>query len=183
FAPINGIITAKHLDLGSMAAPGAPLLTVEDDRNYRLEAAVEESQTRNIRLNTPARVTIDALGGEELTGRVVEIVPAADPASRSYTVKIQLPVRLGVRTGMFGKARFPSGQRRALLIPVAALVERGQLTGVYAVDSAGIARLRLVTAGKREGERIEILSGLNEGERIVVDSKALPREGSQVIDS
>lgn len=178
-SPINGIVTARHADVGTMATPGAPLLTVEDDGHYRLEAAVEESQTRNIRLNAQARVTIDAIG-EEMNGKVVEIVPTADPASRSYTVKIQLPARLGVRTGMFGKARFPHGQRRVMMIPRAALSERGQLTGVYAVDSAGIARLRLVTIGKRDGERIEILSGLNEGDRVVADATTLPREGSKV---
>ena len=182
-APINGIVTAKHVDLGAMASPGAPLLTIEDDANYRLEAAVEESQTRAIRLQAPARVTIDALGGETIDGRVVEIVPTADPGSRSYTVKIQLPARLGVRTGMFGKARFAHGQRSALLVPASALVERGQLVGIYVVDGGGIARLRLVTLGKRDGDRQEILSGLNNGERIVTDAKAIPREGVAVSSS
>jgi multidrug efflux pump subunit AcrA (membrane-fusion protein) len=178
-SPINGVVITKHAEVGSLAAPGTPLLTIEDS-NYRLEAAVEESQLRSIRLGMNALVTIDALGQEEMSGRVVEIVPAADPASRSYTVKIELPGQAMLRSGLFGKARFISGEREVLMIPNKALVPRGQLSYVYVVDASGIARMRLLTLGKQSGERVEVLSGLSSGERIVSDGTMLNREGVKV---
>ena len=178
-APINGVVITKHAEIGSLAAPGTPLLTIEDN-NYRLEAAVEESQLRNIRLGASAIVTIDALGQEELSGRVVEIVPAADPASRSYTVKIEIPSQTLLRSGLFGKARFISGEREVLMIPFKAIVQRGQLSYVYVVDNSGIARMRLITLGKQSGDRVEVLSGLSSSERIVSDGTMLNREGVKV---
>lgn len=178
-SPINGVVIAKHAEVGSLAAPGTPLLTIEDS-NYRLEAAVEESQLRNIRLGATALVTIDALGQEEMSGRVVEIVPTADPASRSYTVKIDLAGKSLLRSGLFGKARFVSGEREVSAIPNKAIVQRGQLSYVYVVDASGIARMRLLTLGKQTGERVEVLSGLSNGERIVSDGTTLNREGVKV---
>jgi multidrug efflux pump subunit AcrA (membrane-fusion protein) len=179
-APASGVVTAKSIEVGATATPGAPLLTIEDDVNYRLEAAVEESKLSRIRLNDAVRVRIDAIGDEELTGTVAEILPAADPASRSYTVKIALPARRMLRPGLYGKARFISGQKQAILVPHTSVVQRGQLTGVFAVDDKGISRLRLVKTGKSYGDRVEILSGLNEGERIVIDGAANVNDGSRV---
>jgi multidrug efflux pump subunit AcrA (membrane-fusion protein) len=77
-------------------------------------------------------------------------------------------------------ARFGAGQKQAILVPRKSIVERGQLTGVFAVDDNGIARLRLVKTGKSYGDRVEILSGLGEGERIVVDGVANVNDGSRV---
>jgi len=178
-SPINGVVITKRAEVGSLAAPGTPLLTIEDS-NYRLEAAVEESQLRNIRLGATAIVTIDALGQEEMSGRVVEIVPAADPASRSYTVKIDIPGKSLLRSGLFGKARFVSGEREILAVPSKAILQRGQLNYVYVVDASGIARMRLITLGKQSGDRVEVLSGLSHSERIVSDGTSLNREGVKV---
>lgn len=178
-SPLNGVVTIKHAEVGSLAAPGTPLLTIEDS-NYRLEAAVEESQLRNLRLGASALVTIDALGQEEISGRVVEIVPAADPASRSYTVKIDLPGQQLLRSGLFGKARFVSGERQSLTVPQKAILQRGQLSYVYVVDGSGLSRMRLLTLGKQTGDRVEVLSGLTNGERIVSDGTSLNKEGVKV---
>lgn len=179
-SPINGVVTVKQADVGTLAAPGAPLLTIEDGNSFRLEAAVEESRIRDVRLNQPVTVLIDALGGEELSGRVVEIVPSTDPASRSYTVRIELPSRSLLRSGLFGRARFTAGERKTMTIPQKAIVQRGQLTGVYVIDSSGIARLRLITLGKATGDRIEALSGLSDGDRVVTDAGSGVSDGSKV---
>jgi hypothetical protein len=111
---------------------------------------------------------------------VVEIVPATDPSSRSYTVRIELPARPLLRSGLFGKARFATGERQAITIPQKAIVQRGQLTGVYVIDSSGIARLRLITIGKATGERVEVLSGLSDDDRVVTDANAGVSDGSKV---
>lgn len=178
-SPINGIVIAKHGEVGSMAVPGAPLITVEDDSNYRLEASIEESQIGNIKRSDQVEVRIDALGDEPLSGHVGEIVPAADPASRTYLVKIDLPSRANLRSGSYGRARFSIGQRKALTIPRRAIVKSGQLTGVFVVDESGAAHLRLINEGKSSGDRIEVLSGLSGGERIVVDPAAVA-DGTRV---
>ena len=159
--------------------PGQPLLVLDDPRAYRLEAEVGESAVGGVRLGQRVPVVLDSLG-RSLEGRVVEIIPAADPASRTVTVKLDLPGDPGLRSGLFGRARFPAGERQALLVPISALTERGQLTAVYVVDGQNIARLRLVTAGARHADRVEILSGLAAGERIVVEGAARVTDGSPV---
>ncbi len=90
-APFDGLVTAKFVDAGAMAAPGVPLLIVEDPSHFRLEVQVDESQMGAVHLGATVPVVIDALGEQPISGKVVQIVPAADPASRSFTVKIELP--------------------------------------------------------------------------------------------
>ena len=178
-SPINGVVTARQTEIGSTATPGAPLLTVEDNSRYRLEAAVEESLVGRIRLKDKARVRVDALGQGDLEGVVAEIVPAADPASRSYTVKKDLPAQQALRSGLYGVARFITGRKQSITIPQKAVAQRGQLTAVYVVDEKGVAHLRLIKTGKSYGDRVEVLSGLSEGERIVVDGVANVSDGSR----
>ena len=179
-SPIGGVVMAKHTEVGSTATPGTPLLTIEDGSRYRLEVAVEESQLGKIRMGQRARLRIDALGANDLEGGVSEITPAADPLSRSYTVKIDLPERQDLRSGVYGKALFTSGRRQAIVIPRKAVTYRGQLAGVFVVDDAGVARLRLIKTGKTYGENVEALSGLNDGERVVVDGVADVRDGARI---
>jgi RND family efflux transporter MFP subunit len=164
---------------GDLAVPGQTLLVLDDPRAYRFEAEVGESAVGRVRLRQTVPVVLDALA-RTLEGRVAEIVPAADPTSRTVTVKVDLPADPELRSGLFGRARFPAGERQALLVPGTALVERGQLTGVYVVDTQGIAQLRLVTAGARREDRVEILSGLRAGERIVVEGAERVSDGVRV---
>ena len=166
-APFSGIVTEKKADAGTMASPGMPLFTLEDTRSFRLEVTVDESDVRLVHVGQAAPLIIDALGNAQLSGKIVQIVPAADTASRSFLVKIDLPANARLRSGVFGRARFPRGQRSALLIPRTSLVERGQLQGVYVIDANQIAGLRYVTLGSRSGEQFEVLSGLQPGEKII----------------
>jgi multidrug efflux pump subunit AcrA (membrane-fusion protein) len=177
-APRAGLVVSKTAEVGNLAAPGLPLLTIDEER-YRLEAVVGESGIGRIVPGRTATVVLDS-PPRSLDGRVAEIVPLADPASRSVIVKIDLPVVPGLRTGAFGRARFAVGERRALLVPARALVERGQLTSVWVVDANGIARLRLVTVGRREPDGAEVLSGLVPGERIVTEGAERVTDGSRV---
>jgi multidrug efflux system membrane fusion protein len=186
-SPINGIVTSKQAEVGLLAAPGVPLLTVEDNSSYRLEVSVEDSMLRKIHLDTPARVSIDALGPQEFSCRVTEIVPASDPGSRSSTVKIDLFDGRGgsidqpiLRSGLFGKARFPIGQKQVLKVPQRTILQSGQLVSVLIVDSANILRLRLIKTGRQYGDQLEVLSGLNDGDRIVVEGIEKVKEGDRV---
>ena len=166
-APFDGLVVARLADAGALAAPGVPLLTIEDPTRFRLEVMVDESQIGAVRLGETVPVVIDSLGNGTITGKVVQIVPMADPASRTFTVKIDLPANPQIRSGLFGRARFARGERESILVPQNALLHRGQLDGVYVVGKDKIASLRYVTLGKLSANQIEILSGLENGERIV----------------
>lgn len=185
-APIQGIVTAKSVEVGVLAAPGAPLFSIEDNTRYRLEVNVEESLLGRIRLDQPVRVRIDAFGAEEKTGRVAEIGPTADPASRSAVIKIDLPPELSkpgarvLRSGFFGRAYFPTGARQVVTLPRKAILLRGQLQGIFVLDPASIARLRLIRTGRSYGERIEVLSGLNPGEKVIVGGIERVVDGSHI---
>ena len=146
-----------------------PIFTVEDLRRFRLEATVNESDLHYVRQGQQVSVWIDALGDRELKGKVIEIVPAADPASRSFLVKVVLSSDPALRSGLFGRAQFTRGERMALLIPRTAIVERGQLQGIYVLDQNRIAGLRYVTLGKPSAQQVEVLAGLQAGEMLIAD--------------
>lgn len=179
-SPVAGLVTAKSVDVGSFVSPGAPLMRVEDNRRYRVETGVEESLVARIGMGDEVAVQIDALAGAPLAGRVSEIVPASDPGNRTFRVKLDLPANPALRSGLFARATFVIGRRLGLTVPPAALLERGQLTAVYVLDARDLAHLRLVKTGRRQGERVEILSGLNDHERVVADGVAQVREGVRV---
>jgi len=166
-APFAGVVMHKKADSGTLASPGMPIFTVEDTRRYRLEVAINESDMRYARTGGQVSIAIEALQNAELKGKVVEIVPAADPASRAFLVRIELPADTRLRSGLFGRAQFSRGEQPVLLIPRSAVVERGQLQGVFVLDQNKVASLRYVTLGKPSGSEIEVLSGLQGGERFV----------------
>ena len=179
-APFDGLVVAKLADSGALAAPGVPLLTIEDPTRFRLEAVVDESQIGAVRLGETVPVVIDSLGNQTITGKVVQIVPMADPASRTFTVKVDLPANPQIRSGLFGRARFARGERESILVPQNALLHRGQLDGVYVVGKDKIASLRYVTLGKLSANQIEVLSGLENGERIVAQPGERELSGKQI---
>lgn len=179
-APFAGVLTEKKADAGTLASPGMPLFTVEDTRSYRLETAVDENDIHLVRVGQTVPVLLDALGNTELSGKVVQTVPTADPASRSFLVKIELRADARLRSGLFGRARFSRGERSALLIPQAAMVEHGQLQGVYVIDANGRIGLRYVTLGKTAGQQVEVLSGLQDGEKLIAAPGSREWSGKQI---
>jgi len=171
-APFDGLVTEKMVEPGNMASPGMPLLRLEDTGGFRLEVRVDESSMGRIRTGNPVPVLL----GAETTpveGRVIEVSRAVDADARAFLVKIALPGANGVRSGEFGKARFPGMPRRALTVPPSAIVRRGQLTSVFVVD-AGVARVRLVNLSESE-----VLAGLTESE-VVILSPAGVTDGRRV---
>ena len=164
-APFAGVVVSKSIEAGSMTVPGAPLMTIERDGAYRLEAAVEEGYLPAIRAGQPVSVTIDGVD-RVLNARVSEIIPAIDSGSRSGIVRIDLPAQTGIRSGGFGRAAFHLTARSVLAIPATAVMERGQLQSVLVAED-GVARTRLITTGQKANGRIEVLSGLSPGERVI----------------
>jgi len=166
-SPASGVVTEKKIEVGSMAVPGMPVLTVEDNSAYRVEVNVDEKLAETVKAGMEAAVFIEALN-KELAGRVTEVVPSIDPLSRSFLVKIAVSDK-DLKNGHFAKVSIPTGKKQALLVPKKAVVEKGQLTGVYTVDNNSVIAYRLVREGKSYGDRVEILSGLNPGDKVIVD--------------
>ena len=164
-APFAGVVTAKSVDPGALAVPGAPLLTIEREGAYRLEASVDESHLSAIRVGQTVSVVLDGMD-RPIEARASEIVPAVDAASRSYTVKIDLPAVPALRSGAFGRALFSLGSRSQLTIPAGAVTERGQLQSVVVAEH-GVAHTRLITTGQKSKDQVEVLSGLATGEMVV----------------
>jgi multidrug efflux pump subunit AcrA (membrane-fusion protein) len=164
-APFAGTVIERKAEPGMLASPGTPIVVIEQGGAYRLEASVDESRLAKIRPDTPVRVHLDAFG-KELAAHVDEVVPALDPGSHSFIVKINLPGVAGMRSGVFGRALFEFGERETLAVPAGALVHDGQIDRLF-VAEGNSARGRLVKAGTRSGDMVEILSGLSAGELVI----------------
>lgn len=177
-APLAGVVTAKQVERGMTVFPGTPLLTVEEEGNYRLEVAVPESLVAKVGVGDTVRVVVDG-AGITASGRIAEVVPAADPASRTFTAKVDVAGK-ELRSGMFGRVFLTTGERHGVAVPRSAVVERGALTSLWVVDGRNIARMRLVKPGSLHGDRVEILSGLSAGERVVIGGVERVAEGAEI---
>ncbi len=174
-APFDGVVTRRAAEVGDLAVPGAALLELEGVGLLRAEAEVPES----FALLTPgARIAV-RLDDVELTGTLAELSPAADPVSRTRLAKVELPANSAARSGQFVRVRWPAGENRRLLVPTSAATRFGQMERVWVV-SAGRLTLRLVRTGARFGDRIELLSGVAEGETVVVKPTPALRDGQPV---
>lgn len=179
-APFEGVITEKKADPGTLASPGMPIFTLEDTRHYRLEASINESDLAFVRIGQPVPVLIDALGTDAFPGKVVQIVPAADAGSRSFLIKLELPADSRLRSGLFGRAQLSHGERRALLVPQTAVVEHGQMQGVFVLDQNKIAALHYITVGKPSHDQVEVLAGLQDGDWLVARPGTLELDGKRI---
>ncbi len=166
-APFDGRVVARTVDPGSMASPGTPLLTIESTGQYRAEVSVNESNLQFVKIGNPVAVSLDAYPEEGISGRVSQIVPSADPLSRTFLVKIDLPAMSSLRSGLSATAHFSRGTRDATTLPKSAVVDRGAMKAVYVVGNDGVASLRYVTTGSNQQDRIEILSGLTARETVI----------------
>ena len=178
-APFDGVITRKLADVGDLAAPGKPLLQMENPDTLRLEAEVPEALIGNVKLGDKLSVRIAAVANE-IEGAVAEMSPTADPNSRTYLVKLDLLGATGLRSGQFGRVSVPVGEASAIRVPAAAVILRGQMELVFVVVS-GHAQLRIVKTGNRVGEEVEVVSGLDSGEQVVIDGAAALTDGQPLI--
>jgi RND family efflux transporter MFP subunit len=178
-APISGIIASKQADLGASVFPGQPLMTIEDDGSYQLELALPENVATKVKPGSPLQVNIDAIGSS-FAARIAEIVPTADPGSRTFMAKIVLNQK-GLKSGMFGRGSITLGTTvNGITVPKKATLDRGALTMVWTVGKDNISRMRIVKVGRETGDRVEILSGLSEGDRVVVTGAEKVTEGARV---
>lgn len=168
-SPIIGVVTTRMVEPGDLANPGQTLLEIEETGEYRLESPVPESLIASVRVGQEVAVAIDALGeGGPTVGRIAQIDRSADAASRTFLVKVAVRSSPGLRSGLYGQVFLPADQRTILTVPADAVVERGQLHTVFTV-TGGMAERRLVTLGQLSEGSYEVLSGLDAGERVILD--------------
>lgn len=174
-APFSGTVTDKLVEVGDLAAPGVPLLKLEDGTDLEVVIQVPEAQSQHLNLGSSLPLTVPA-AGLELEAQVREISPTVDPASRTTQIKLKLPSASGLRSGQFARVGLVDGRPTTLLIKRTALRQNGQMQQVFVAEQ-GKARMRLVRTGAEFDERIEVLSGLRAGDRVILDPPATLRDG------
>jgi RND family efflux transporter MFP subunit len=178
-SPFDGRVVRRHVDPGTMAAPGAPMLVLEGEE-LRLEAIVPESVVGHVSLGSMAPVLLESLSSATFDSKTVELVPQGDSASHSFLARFSLPKDIRLKSGMFGRVQIPIGRQRRILIPESASWEVEGLRYVYVVNVESIARLRIVTVGQQFGNRLQVLTGLSEGEAIVIGDLGKVQDGTLV---
>ena len=197
-APFDGVLTEKLVEPGNMAAPGMPLLRMEEGGAMRVDVRLDESRAGGVKVGDEVDVLLDGAANpgrvprpavhttttaRGFTGCVVEIARAAEAGAHAFLVKIDLPPGLRVPSGTFAHVYFSGPSRTVLVVPRTALVRRGQLTSVFVVDGDRV-RLRLVSAGDvaqgSSSSVLEVLSGLDAGDRVVIDPPPVLRDSAHV---
>jgi RND family efflux transporter MFP subunit len=176
-SPLDGIVTAKSVDVGTVVMPGMPVLTVEDTARYRLEVSLPAEYLTSAKAGESVPVDTDH---GQFAGRIAEVVPTADATSHTFTVRIDLPGDCQCRSGEYGHAGFSLGESKSLAVPGSAVVEHGELQGVFVVAADGRVEYRLVKTGRALGNRVEILSGLATGEKVAISPIDQLRDGARV---
>jgi len=177
-SPFDAIVVEKLVSDGDLAAPGRPLVRLASGSGRRVEAAPAESDAARLSVGDAVEVVLD---GGRVTGRVGEIVGAVDPATRRRTVRVDLPAGSEPPVGAFARLLLPGPTQPRLLAPSRAVVSRGGLELAWAVGADGALSLRYVRTGPAAGDgRVEIRSGLEPGERVVLDPPADLQSGTRV---
>ncbi len=177
-APFSGEVTQTYVEAGDLASPGMPLVAMENPKQFEVRAMVPENEIAEVAEGLEVDVQAKSIG-LHLKGEVTELSTSAMGTGGQYLATISLPATAsGLRSGMYASVRFPRSSETvtetgSLLVPREALVNRGQLTGVYTVSQSDRALLRWVRTGRAFGNQVEVLSGLQAGESLVVaaDSK------------
>jgi RND family efflux transporter MFP subunit len=177
-APFDGVVTAKMASVGDMATPGSPLLHLEDSRQLQVVASVPETLVLQLQTGETLPVHIPA-ANLDLAGTVAEVAPAADPLSRTATVKLNIEEAPQLRSGQFVRVALAGKHKDALFVPAAAVQRFGQMERIF-VLSGDTARLRLVRTGMAMDDQVEILAGLEPGEQIAISSGAVLVDGQPV---
>jgi len=182
-APFPGRVAARMVEPGDFAAPGRPLVTVESAAGRRLVVSVPASAAVATGLKAGQKVAVRVDGvAAPLTGVVAEVSPGADPASHTFTAKIEL-AGAPVAAGLTGRAALDAGKRKAVLVPAGAVMASGGVSMVAVRDADGKSRSRAVTTGAAHDGQVEVLSGLAGGETVLVGLKTLPPDGSPVTEA
>lgn len=164
-SPIAGVVTRKLAEAGDLAAPGQPVVVVDDPDRIQIEAQLSSDLFAQVKAGQSIEVALE--GGSTAAGRVSRIVPVADPVTRTHLIKVDLP-RGAAPVGAYARLRVTQGQRNALVVPARAVGMRAGVRGVFVVAADGRAHFRMIRAGETRADAVEVQAGLAEGERVIV---------------
>ena len=181
-APYDGRVVNKMINPGDLASPGTPFLTIEQEGFFDTDLVLPERHIQAVKVGLDVQIVVPALSNQVIAGQVGRIIPSADARSRSFQVKVNMPGGLDLKSGMFARVFIPLGGTGMLLIPRSAVVDHGQLQGVFQVDAQMTARFRLIRTGKIVGDQVEVVSGLNDGTRFVVSVPPTLKDGAKIAE-
>ena len=182
-SPVNGVVTARNYDRGDMYSMSSPIYTVQQITPVKLLVAVSESDYTKVKKGDKAVIVTDALPGEEFTGEVIRLYPVMDAATHTFNVEIQVrnsSARL--RPGMYARVTLNLGNNNSIVIPDQAVIKQqgsGQKS-VFVIKDDNTVESHIVTLGRYFDNQYEILSGLSEGDRVVVKGHASLKVGDKV---
>ena len=180
-SPFAGVITKKQVEVGAIAGVGQPLMTLESRDHLRFSVEVPESLIDRVQLGQSMTIQIDALK-RRVSGRVSQIIPAADPQARNFTVKVALTPTPNLISGMFGRLQLETNDRTALVIPKNTLVQRLGISGVFKVVN-GKAQFQTVTVHPINSDGVEVFNGVNEGDRLILNPDPILKENTEISGS
>ena len=178
-APFTGIITRKLANTGDLATPGKPLLKIEEENNLQVLTDIPEAMILLVKKGDTLPVFIPSVN-LSIQGQVAEIAPTADPHSRTAAIKLKIPTNKRLRSGQFARVTLTMTPAETLTIPSSALSSYGQMERVF-VENDGKTQLRLVRSGARNKDRVEILSGLDENETVIIAENTPLIDGQSII--
>lgn len=183
-SPFNGFIVAKMAQQGDIASPGMPLLMIEDLSVLKIIATVPESEIHLFKQKDKVRIQIDALESD-LAGEVEQVNPSGNPMSRQFEVKVgfvglKKEQATKVNSGMYAQIILEKGTAKMITVPQSVIIRRGQLDGLFIMGDRGTAILRWIRTGKSVGEEVEVLSGLRDGEKVILGDNVQLKDGQKV---
>lgn len=185
-APFAGVVTQKNLDAGSMANPGVPILVIEQSGRFQVNTSVTEADIGQIKSGSDAQIFVESVG-KTFRGQVSEVSPSSQMSGGQYQVKIRIPDSEdnGLHSGMYAKITIevskPGTGNYNVIVPVSAIVERDQLSGLYTISENQTALLRWVRLGKNHGDQVEVLSGLGDNEKFILTAEGKLYNGVPVV--
>jgi len=179
-SPIDGFVSQKMSDVGDIASPGSPLLALESLEQLKVEINVPEFEIGKLYEKAPVVIKVAAMNGQLINGWVDKIVSSSEYSGSQYKVSIQFEEAVGLKPGMYAEITLLKGAEQKILIPENAIYRRGQLVGLYGVNHQNEAMLRWVRLGKTYSEGVEVLSGLNAGEQVIISSEGKLFDGAKV---
>lgn len=169
-APFEGLVTRKLVNRGDLVTPGKPLIQVDNEKELQVTTNLPESLLNKVSIGQNLEVSIPSIQAS-IIGKVYELAPTADPATRTALMKLRVPATAGLRPGQFARVHINQRAEQTTMVPKTAIFPLGQLDRVFVVDG-GKAKLRLVRLGASYENSVEILAGLSPNEQIVTHTTA-----------
>lgn len=186
-APFPGVVTQKLAEEGNITSPGMPVLTIEQDGILQVSATIAESDISNIHLGDVTNMLIKSTG-KSFSGKIIQINPSSQFTGGQYIVKISIPetMKKDVYAGMFAGVSIPvkdiqQVKNDVVLVPLSAIINRDELTGIYTVSATNTALLRWIRLGKTYGDKAEVISGLSKDEKFISSSESKLYNGAPVV--